>query len=449
MILIVRGIVWYGFYLFLLLLPLLTAALSNPGRASQPFLVEVAVGAGFIGFSIMSLEFALISRITAAAQPFGEDALQQFHNTMGIAALGFVLAHPTLLIISGYPTACWLNPFSSCANIATITAFSAVLLLLLLIISSIWRKRLGIRYEVWYVAHGIFALIVIFAALVHIFLIGRYTSTLEMKIVWALYAVLVLGLISWYKIYTPIRNWNRRWELVENRQEYGDAHTLVLKPENHDGFNFKPGQFSWIKSGRTPFGIGQHPISMSSPGDVEPSGTVSFTIKNLGDWSGQVVPNLQPGEKVWLDGPHGVFSIDREQAMGYVFVGGGVGITPLHSMIQTMIKREDNRKVFLFYGARSYAEMTFRDEFEALQQSNELNFTFVPVLSHPEDDWQGETGFVNADIMKKHMADYAKQYKFFKYLICGPPALMDAMEEALPALGVPPENVLTERFDMV
>jgi predicted ferric reductase len=74
MILIVRGIVWYGLYLFLILLPLATASLAAPERVSQPLLVQIAVGAGFVGFSLMALEFALISRIQAAAQPFGEDS---------------------------------------------------------------------------------------------------------------------------------------------------------------------------------------------------------------------------------------------------------------------------------------------------------------------------------------------------------------------------------------
>ena len=80
MYLIVRGIIWYGLFLFLILLPIGMAAVANPERAAQPFLVEIAVGAGFIGFSIMALEFALISRIEAANQPFGEDLLQLFHN---------------------------------------------------------------------------------------------------------------------------------------------------------------------------------------------------------------------------------------------------------------------------------------------------------------------------------------------------------------------------------
>lgn len=446
MILIVRGIIWYGLYLFLVLLPLLTGLAANPDRISQPLVVEIAVGAGFIGFSLMALEFALISRIEPAAEPFGEDSLQLFHNLMGVVALCFVLAHPLLLVLGGYPASCWLNPFSACANTATRTAFLSVIILLLLIGSSLWRKQLRIRYEVWYVLHGIFALVVIFSALVHIFIIGRYTSTPLMKAVWGLYALLVLGLIVWYKIYTPIKNWNSPWEIVENIVERGDSRTLILKPKGHHGWSFEPGQFAWIKTGRTPFHLGQHPISISSQADLPPGGQLAFTIRNLGDWSGQEVPALVPGDRVWLDGPHGVFTLDRHQAMGYVLIAGGVGITPLYSMLQTMLEREDIRPVLLFYGANTAENMTFKEELEAIARSEQINMTFVPVLNKPESGWQGETGFINADVLKKYLP---KQYKRFMYLICGPKPLMDAMEEALPELGVPPQNVLTERFDMI
>ena len=444
MLLIVRGIIWYGLYLFLILLPLTVAILADPARIEQPFLIELGVAVGFVGFSIMALEFALISRIEPANEPFGEDSLQLFHNIMGTVALAFVLAHPILLILAGYPANCWLNPFSSCATTTTIMADVAVFILLLLIASSVWRKKLGIKYEVWYGLHGLFSLVVIAAALVHIFIIGRYTSTYVMQATWLLYAAPLLGLIVWYKIWTPLRNWNRKWEVIENRVERGDSRTLVLKPDNHDGFHFHPGQFAWIKSGRTPFGMGQHPISLSSQGEVEPGGTVAFTIKNLGDWSGGEVPALKPGDRVWLDGPHGVFTMDREQAMGYVFIGGGIGITPLYSMLQTMVEREDERPVVLFYGAANSEEMTFREELLALEEK--INLKFVPVYSDPEEGWQGETGFITGEIMKKYLP---KQYKYFKYLICGPEPLMDAMEGALPELGVPATSVLSERFDMV
>ena len=443
MSLIVRGIFWYGLYSFLILLPLATALLSEPDRAPQSLLVELAVGAGFVGLALMAFEFALISRIKKAAEPFGEDSLQLFHNLMGTVALGMMLAHPLLLIISGYPAMCWLNPFASCANLATQTAVIALFALIMLIVTSIWRKQLRIKYELWNLMHVVFALLILGGAMFHILILGRYTSAPQLKVVWLIYGILVVGLVVRHKLWIPLRNWTEKWEVVENRVERGNARTLVLRPVGHNGFSFEPGQFSWLKLGRTPFGLGQHPISMSCAGDVEPGGNVSFTIKALGDWSGKQVPALQAGDTIWLDGPHGVFTIDREQAMGYVLVGGGVGITPLHSMCQTMANRKDPRPVLLFYGANNEEDLSLIEGLEDLKRR--MNLTLVPVLSKPSPDWKGETGYINVDIMRRYVPE---QVKWFKFLICGPAPLMDAMEEALPAIGVAPQNVLTERFDM-
>lgn len=440
----VRGIIFFGIYIFLVTLPLDTALLANPNRVTQPIIVEIAVGAGFIGFSLMALEFALISRINAAAQPFGQDALQLFHNIMGVVALGLLLFHPILLIIHGYPANCWLNPFAACGNSATVTASLALYALILLIGTSIWRKTLRIPYEAWQVAHGFLALFILISALVHIFILGRYTTTPIMRVLWILYAIIVVSLISWYKILTPILRWNKQWEVTENRKERGESHTLVLKPVNHSGFSFEPGQYAWIKKGSTPFGVGQHPISFSSVGDVPASGTVSFTIKKLGDWSGVEVPAIEPGDRMWLDGPHGVLSSDREQGMGYILIAGGIGITPLYSMCQTMTEREDMRPVVLFYGGNDWEGQTFREELEEL--SNKMNLQVVHVLQNPPDNWAGERGYINTDILKRYLP---KQYKRFVYFVCGPEPLMDAMEIALPELGVPADKVFSERFGMV
>jgi predicted ferric reductase len=440
----VRGIIFFGIYVFLITLPLDVALLSNPQRIPQPFIVEFAVGAGFVGLSLMALEFALISRIKPAAQPFGQDALQMFHNIMGVVALGMLLLHPLLLIISGYPAACWLNPFANCANLATRTASLALYALIFLILTSIWRKTFRIPYEVWQVMHGLLSLFVLVASMVHIFILGRYTTTAVMQAVWLLYAVIVVSLIVWYKIISPITRWNKSWRVVENRSERGESHTIVLEPDEHDGFSFEPGQYAWIKKGSTPFGIGQHPISFSSQADVPPGGRISFTIKELGDWSGNVVPAIQPGDQIWVDGPHGVLSSDREQGMGYVLIAGGVGITPLFSMCQTMADRGDVRPVLLFYGAQDWESLTFREQLDEL--TDRMNLQVIYVLTDPHEGWQGEIGFINSEIMQRYLPEQYRRYVFF---ICGPEPLMDAMEQALPDLGVPGERVLSERFGMV
>ena len=440
----VRGIIFFGIYIFLITLPLDTALIANPQRVGKPFIVEIAVGAGFVGLSLMALEFALISRLKAAAQPFGQDALQLFHNIMGVVALGLLLVHPLILIFNGYPANCWLNPFASCGNLATRTASLALYALIILVVTSIWRKIFRISYEAWQVMHGLLAIFILISAMVHIFILGRYTTTTVMKVVWLLYAVIVVSMILWYKIITPILHWNKPWEVTENREERGEAHTLVLKPVGHAGFSFEPGQYAWIKKGQVPLSIGQHPISFSSSGDVSPGGEVSFTIKQLGDWSTEQVPAIQPGDKMWLDGPHGVLSSDREQGMGYVLIAGGIGITPLYSMCQTMAERADVRPVLLFYGAPDWESLTFREDLDELV--NNMNLQVIYVLGDPPDDWNGETGYINTDILQRYLPE---QYRRFVYFVCGPEPLMDAMELALPELGVPSERVFSERFGMV
>jgi predicted ferric reductase len=265
------------------------------------------------------------------------------------------------------------------------------------------------------------------------------------RLVWFIYLLIFVGVVIRYRIVKPLRLWGKPWEVVENKAELGNAHTLRLRPVDHGGFTFEPGQFGWINVGRTPFNLEQHPISFSSNGDNPAGdGEIAFTIKSLGDWSGTVVPGIPPGTRVFVDGPYGVFSMDREQGPGYVLIGGGVGITPLHAMLLAMAEREDVRPVILFYGTSTLDDLTFRDELEGLAKT--MNLKVVVVLSKPPEGWTGETGYITADVLRRYLP---KQYKRFQFFICGPTPLMDAMEKALPDLGVPADKIHTERFDMV
>jgi ferredoxin-NADP reductase len=130
--------------------------------------------------------------------------------------------------------------------------------------------------------------------------------------------------------------------------------------------------------------------------------------------------------------------------MEYVLVAGGIGITPLFSMCQTMAERGDVRPVVLFYGGNDWESLTFQEELEQL--SGKMDLKNVYVLSDPPQGWGGETGFINSEILKDH---FPEQYRRFIYFVCGPTPLMDAMEEALPNLRVPAEKVFSERFGMV
>ncbi len=441
---IMRGAGAALLYLFLMVFPLVVGSIYDPITTARPFSLELAVAFGYVGLAIMAFQFCLVSRLTWASAAFGQDALQQFHRQMGFVATAFILLHPTLLFLNGFSIDTLLNPFNEnpwALKWGTCSLYA----LLALVVLSIGRKRLRIPYEWWQWTHALLATAAVGGGLLHIYGIANYTGSWAMKGLWGIYTLGLLGLTLRYRLILPILRWRRPWEVVRNIPELGHSHTLVLKPIHHRGFSFEPGQFAWLMTGKSPFALEQHPISFSSAGDVPLGGEVAFTIKELGDWSIHRVPEIKPGTRLWLDGPYGVFSADREQGPGYVLIGGGVGITPLYSILRTMIERQDARPVILFYGSRDWKDVTFREEINALAASR-ANVKVIYVLEKPPPQWRGESGFITEEILRRNLPH---GHERFQYFVCGPIPMMDVMEQLLPRVGVPADQIHTERFDMV
>lgn len=436
----IRGPIWFWLYRFLVLFPLVIGAVFRPPGAGRGFLLSFAVACGYVGLSIVALEFSLVARLKHVAGAFGQDALEQFHRQMAYVATLFLLAHPILLLACGYPLGL-LNPFSSGSTWAWRWGTIGLCFLLVLMVLSMGYKLFRMTYEWWHATHQLLAPAVLIAALLHIFKVSGFTGTPPMKALWVVYASGFLGITIYHRIYMPLQIWRRPWRVVRNVTELGDSRTLVLQPVDHKGLSFEPGQFAWLSLGKTPFHGEEHPISFSSSAENPAGAEVSFTIKALGDWSSTVVPKIQPGTRVWVDGPYGVFSPDRDQGPGYVLLGGGIGITPLYSMCLTMADRGDLRPILLFYGAREFQELTFR--FELDQLTRRMNLKCIYVLEHASADWHGETGLINVNLLRRYLP---RQYQRFQYFICGPLAMMDAMERVLPAMGIAPENIHTERI---
>jgi predicted ferric reductase len=217
-----------------------------------------------------------------------------------------------------------------------------------------------------------------------------------MKGLWAVYIVLLLGLTLRYRLLLPILRWRHPWEVVRNEAERGHVRTLTIRPVGHPGFFFEAGQFAWLLTGHTPFSWAQHPISFSSSAEIPSNNEISFSIKALGNWSGGVVPSLAPGKRLWLDGPHGVFSLDRAQGSSYVLIGGGIGVSPLLSMCRTLADRGDVRPVTFFYGAPRWEDVSFREALETLKTRMNLTLIYVLEEAPPQKnfhlhDWLHET----------------------------------------------------------
>ena len=433
MTLAVRAVLWVLAYLGAVLAPLVFAVIG----ASQPdheFWTDFSVALGFTGLAMMGLEFALVARFRLMAAPFGQDALLQFHRQIGYAGLAFILIH---FAISAH----WNEVTAAKALAAPLLVWfgmAALLALIVLIATSVWRRPLRLSYEAWHVVHTALAVVLVVGALLHVLFVDEYVSSVWKQILWGLMSAAFVGLLVWVRVIKPQRA--RAWRLDRVVAERGETTTLVLKPPPGTTFRFEPGQFGWFAIGRSPFSITQHPFSFASSAERE---EVELAVKALGDFTSRL-GELEPGTTVYVDGPHGVFSIDQDEGPGFGLIAGGVGIAGLISMLRTMADRRDVRPVVLVYANRDWDGVAFREALEQLK--DRLVLTVVHVLERPPEDWAGETGYVTAEVLSRHLP---VGYRRFQFFICGPDPMMDAAEAALMQLGVPPERVHTERFDMV
>jgi predicted ferric reductase len=435
MTLAVRAVLWVTAYLGAVLSPLVLAVIG----ASHPdhgFWTNFSVALGFVGLAMMGLEFALMARIKPLAAPFGQDALLQFHRQIGYVGLAFILIHFAI-------SAKWSElTFTKALAAPLLVWFGMVALfsLVVLIATSVWRRRLRLSYETWHITHTMLALVIVVGALGHVFFVDEYVSSLWKQILWGLMSAAFVALLVWVRLIKPRRALVRPWRLERVAAERGETTTLTLTPPPTAEFRFEPGQFGWFAIGRSPFSLTQHPFSFSSSAERD---EVELAVKALGDFTSRV-SELEPGTTVYVDGPHGVFSIDQDEGPGFGLIAGGVGIAGLISMLRTMADRNDVRPALLFYANGEWDGVAFRDELERLK--DRLNLAVVHVLERPPQDWTGETGYVTAEVLTRHLP---RRYRRFQFFICGPDPMMDAAEAALGQLGVPPERVHTERFDMV
>lgn len=440
MSLLFRGVIWFGLYMAVALLPLAVGLLATAGGHPAGPWSAAASGLGLAAFSVIVMEFALVSRLHAASEPFGTDALMQFHRLMGLGALAGVAAHAAWFSLEAGSVR-MLNPLD--ADAPARVGAAAAWLLLALVVASVYRRKLRISYEAWQSTHSIGAMLVVVGSLVHALRLGGFSATPALQGLLVAYVAALALLMAWYRLWRPWTLVRHPWEVEYNRDAGGSTRALGLRPSGHRGFHFLPGQFAWLSTARSPFIPSAHPLSLSSS-SVDDSGRIEFAIKALGNWSARTVPTLAPGDRVWVDGPYGAFSMDREPGVGLVLVSGGSGVAPMLSMLRTMRDRNDPRPVVHIHGARSPERMALRMELEAL--ASELDLRFVPVYEAPPEGWAGERGFVDQAMLARHLPARPQDHQYF---VCGPGAMMDVVESALTALGVPPERIHTERFDMV
>lgn len=438
---LLEAIFWLGVYIFLATAPLLILQIGETPEKREPWR-EFSVALGFAGLAMMTLQFVLTARFKTIKSPYGADVVYHFHRQISLVSFGLIVAHPIILFINSPQTLALLNLAS--APWRARMGVSAVVLLMIMIAASLWRQKFKIDYSGWRIWHGILAILVVALSMAHIVLARHYLNLPWKQVLWITYGIFWVGLLAYVRLIKPWQLLRRPYVVHQVLQERGNAWTLVVKPENHAGLKFMPGQFAWITAWNSPFADAEHPFSISS--SASRTDQIAFTIKELGDFT-RTIKQMQPGQRVYLDGPYGSFSVDRHShAPQYAFIAGGVGITPMMSMLRTLADRGDQRPLLLVYANQDWDSIIFREELDILKE--QLKLTLVYVLAKPPDGWKGEIGYVT-QAMLDHYLPKEKERNSIEVFVCGPPPMMDAVELALIKIGVPFGDYHSERFNLV
>lgn len=229
-------------------------------------------------------------------------------------------------------------------------------------------------------------------------------------------------------------------EVVSNERVTHDMAHLVVRLIEPEAVKFFPGQYVDF---HVPGSEQTRSFSMANTSSLE-SGQLEFVIKIYpgGLFSEFLDTKVAVGDRLDVVGPYGMFMLRNRPEADLVFVGGGAGMAPILSLLRSMAERGIERKATFFYGARTQRDLCFDEELKALEDKLP-GFRYIPALSEPDegDDWDGATGLIT-DVVKGAGLDLAGADAY----VCGPPPMVEAACELLPALGVADDRVFYDKF---
>ena len=192
---------------------------------------------------------------------------------------------------------------------------------------------------------------------------------------------------------------------------------------------------------------------------------LAVTVKEVsgGKVSTLINRSLKPGDQVEVMPPEGRFIVqpDPDKRRSFYFFGAGSGITPLLSIIKTILEEEPQSTVHLLYGNRDEANIIFRESLAQLEQRYAGQLQVSHILSQPKREaakglgglfkkgkisWSGATGRINDQRVQAFLEEHPARNQERYYFVCGPTSMMQTVERSLLELGIDKKSIKMEYF---
>jgi Na(+)-translocating NADH:ubiquinone oxidoreductase F subunit len=156
--------------------------------------------------------------------------------------------------------------------------------------------------------------------------------------------------------------------------------------------------------------------------------------------------SLEVGETIIAKGPFSDFYVTSDKKVPRIFIGAGSGLAPLRAIIfEQLKKRQDEGDLTLIYGARTEDDLLYCDELNSLSEQHK-NFSYIPTLSNPSEQWQGHSGYVQ-QVLLPYLSQKVK-FLSTEFYLCGPEAMMSEVEQIITDVGIPSNQIFKDKFSL-
>ncbi len=205
--------------------------------------------------------------------------------------------------------------------------------------------------------------------------------------------------------------------------------------------DFKPGQFFFVTIKIGGIERTKHFSFSNSPTE---KGYVEFTKRITESEFSKALDRLRVGDWARLKMPYGAFTFEGKYR-NLAFLSGGIGVTPIRSIIKFVVDKKISTDMVFLYGNRMEADIIFKDDFDDIQRTSG-NFRVRYTLTGPDtgsEKWPGRRGYIDADMVKEEIPDYKERV----FYICGPPIMVVTLVDILRnSLGIAEDSIKTENF---
>ena len=394
--------------------------------------------AALYGTYLVLVQLVLMSRAPWLDQTFGQDRVTWAHRWVGFAAIWLLAGH-AVLTTAGYAMGVGASPLDELVSLLltfpyVLWSAAALAIFVGVGVSSVAAVRRRASYETWYTIH-LYAYLAIALAFLHQLAVGvDFAADQVASLYWiSLYAA-AFGLLAAFRLGHPVLvNARHRLRVANVVAEGPGVVSLYLAGRDLDRLPVRAGQWFRLRFMTSRGWFRAHPFSISAA----PNGQyLRFTVKSLGDYTAEL-QGARIGTRVLVEGPYGAMTGAARSRPKALMVAGGIGITPLRSLVEEMSGRRDD--LVLLYRASDPGEVVFHRELDELAARRGFAVHYLvgrrgsPQLPHDPLD-------------PKALRALVPDIGYRDIFVCGPSGMMNKVLDSVARLRIPASQVHYERF---